>query len=349
MSARRKWYIAATLLLLALAALLLPLSSGPPRPGSSVPEGRPVSDKRSARNTSALPRRSAKDFRTLTANAAKGEFLKLTRDEIESLLSTRKRNADSLLSAYRLSGDDVYLTEALEKFPQDPHVLLTSLRLSNDPAENLETLEAFKLADPGNGIGNCLAAMALFDLGRGEEAFGELLRMSGKPIDDYTISSCQNDEEAYVAAGFSTIEGKITSLYSGTKPSLMKLGGPLVKNLDAMRETYEASGDTAGVESIRRIQSELGARLRNGSGVVDELIGIIHEKAALKGLESPEATDQLRQIEQRKAALVDASRSIPKLMENPAVPESDWISYFDRTKLFGEKAANGWILERYPE
>ena len=293
--------------------------------------------------------RTKKDFRTITANAAKGEFLKLTRDEIEAFLSARNRSSESLLSAYRLSGDNAYLIEALEKFPHDPQVLFTSLSLSSDPTENLKTLEAFKLVDPGNGIGYCLAARALFDLGRRDEALEELLRMSGKPIDDYAITFCQNDEEAYLTTGFSTTESKITSIYSGTKPDLMKLGAPFAKNLEKMREAYEAEGDQAGVESIRQIQAEMGSQLRKAGSLVDELVGMIHEKAALKGLDSPESTEQLREIEQRKTALVEASRRIPKLMENLAVPESDWISYFDRVKLFGEKAANGWILERYPE
>ena len=31
-------------------------------------------------------------------------------------------------------------------------------------------------------------------------------------------------------------------------------------------------------------------------------------------------------------------------MESSAVPENDWLLYFDRVKLFGEKAANDWLL-----
>lgn len=283
------------------------------------------------------------------AKAGEGELLKLSRNEIEDFLASRHRSAESLLSAYRLSDDEAYLTEALRKYPNDPQVLLTSLRLSSDPAVNLKTLEALKLADPGNGIGNCLAAGALFDLGRADEALAELLSMTGKPIDDYSISSCQNDEEAYASAGFSSLEAKITSIFSGKKPSLMKMGAPLVKNLDAMRSAYETAGDQAGVDSIRQIHSEIGTQLRNGGSLVDELVGTVHEKAALKGLESPEAEERLREIEQRKAALTASARRIPALMENPAVSEGDWVSYFDRVKLFGEQAANGWMLERYPE
>ncbi|RYD35930.1 MAG: hypothetical protein EOP87_06435 [Verrucomicrobiaceae bacterium] len=285
----------------------------------------------------------------MAADASKGNLLTLSGNEIDAFLLSRHRSAESLLAAYQLSGDDAYLIEALQKFPQDPAVLLASLRLSGDPAENLKTLEALKLADPGNGLGHCLAARALFDLGRTDEALAELLRMSGKPLDDYMILSCQAVEEAYIAAGFSSLDAKITSLYSATKPSLMKMGSPLVKNLDAMRTAYEASGNQEGVDSIRRIQAEIGARLRSAGSLVDELVGILHEKAALRGLDSPDAADRLNEVEQRKTALTQASWKIPKLMENPAVPESDWVSYFDRVKLFGEKAANNWILERYPE
>ncbi len=36
-------------------------------------------------------------------------------------------------------------------------------------------------------------------------------------------------------------------------------------------------------------------------------------------------------------------------MENATVPESDWLLYFDRAKLFGERAAMDWMLGKHPE
>jgi hypothetical protein len=42
-------------------------------------------------------------------------------------------------------------------------------------------------------------------------------------------------------------------------------------------------------------------------------------------------------------------KQVTELMKDPAVPESDWMLYFDRVKLFGETAANDWMLEKYPK
>jgi hypothetical protein len=39
---------------------------------------------------------------------------------------------------------------------------------------------------------------------------------------------------------------------------------------------------------------------------------------------------------------------IPPLMADGSVPESDWLLYFDRVRLFGENAANSWLLEKHP-
>ena len=134
------------------------------------------------------PRRG-EDFRSLTKRLENSEVTKLTTLQVENYVEAQHRSAESLLAAYRLSGDETYMTEALARFPNNPQVLLSALRLAPDPAKRLELLEAFKLADPDNGIANCLAAKALFDLGRTEEGLAELFHARGKPIDDFKISS----------------------------------------------------------------------------------------------------------------------------------------------------------------
>jgi hypothetical protein len=71
----------------------------------------------------------------------------------------------------------------------------------NDPLKRLEILESLKRSDPENGMADCLTAYTLLDLGRGGEALANLSQAVGKPLSDYTVLSCQNDEEAYLAAG----------------------------------------------------------------------------------------------------------------------------------------------------
>lgn len=274
---------------------------------------------------------------------------KLTEAEIESYLSSRNRSADSLLVAYRMFLDNSFLTEALEKYPDNPEVLLCALQLSGDPAKRLERLDAFKRNAPANGIGNCLAAGALLELGKDAEAEAEFRNSAGKPISDFTLNSCQAAEEAFLHAGYSPLEAKTAALYGSTKTTLLQMASPVWKGLDEMRRNYQVTGDDAGVQSLRNLQAGVGREIQKGGTVVDSLIGITYEKYSLNDLESPEATEYRNELEARKNALIEKSRKVEALLTSPAVPDSDWLLYLDRAKLFGERAANDWLLEKHPD
>ncbi|MEO7100316.1 MAG: hypothetical protein ABI162_13210 [Luteolibacter sp.] len=349
MSARNKLYITAAALLLLAVGILLRPSTEHPTAAATVPAERSRSINRETNPPTPPPTpRRAKDFQTTLMKLATESERKLTHQEIDNYVEAQNRSMDSLLSAFRLSGDEAYLKEALEKFPNNPQVLFCALQLSSDPAKRLEMLESFKRADPGNGIGNCLAAGALFDLGKNDEAFAELLRSSGKPITDFTITFYHNDEEAYLTAGFSPVLAKMTTLYTSSKGGFMQMRG-ITKKLDELRGNYASTGDDAAVQSVRDIQSEMGGHLQEDPTVVGKLVGIAVEKGALKGLDTPEARARWEELDQRQKSLSEKALKIPTLMENPAVPESDWVLYFDRAKLFGENAANDWILGKYPD
>lgn len=64
---------------------------------------------------------------------------------------------------------------------------------------------------------------------------------------------------------------------------------------------------------------------------------------------SEEAAARLEELAQQKQSLTDRSKQVTNLMKDPAVPEGDWLLYFDRVKLFGEAAANDWMLEKHPQ
>lgn len=348
MNSRNKLYLVAVgLLILALAILLWspePLRS----PSAATPERpRPVNR---PPLTTVAPRETgrAKDFQPLAKLLSNDQLPKLSRQEIDDHVEAQHRSMDSLLSAFRLSEDPAYLKEALANFPNHPQVLLCALRATSDPAKRLEQLESFKHADPRNGIGNCLAARALFDLGRNDEAFAELLQLHGKPIQDFMTSSCQSDEEAYLTAGFSPIRAKMTSLFGASKPELAQISG-ITRKLDELRANYASAGDTAAVQSVRDIQSGMANQLQQDPTVIGELVGIAAEKGALIGLDDPESIARLEEIDRQKKSLVEGINKVEALMQSATVPEADWLLYFDRTKLFGEKAAMNWMLGKYPD
>lgn len=286
--------------------------------------------------------RRTKDFQTFVKLAAKDELPELSRQEIDDYLTAQHRSAGSLLAAYHLSADWAYLKEALANFPNSPQVRLCALQMTEDPAQRLEALEAFKHTDPGNGLGNFLAARTLFALGRKDEALAELLQSHGKPIQDYTMISSQDTEEAYLTAGFSPTEAKMASFYYMRRPELIELRGDYIKDFDV-------AGDAATLESVRGIQLEIGSQLQEDPTILNNLIGILNEKNALKGLDDPESVARIEEITQQHKSIVTNSKKVSAMLENSAVPDDEWRLYFDRCKLFGEKAANEWMLEKYPD
>ncbi|MEK7950743.1 hypothetical protein [Luteolibacter soli] len=272
----------------------------------------------------------------------------LTKEQVEAFVNASNRSVDSLLSAFRLGGDDAYLKEALERFPDHPQVLMTSLSQVQDAEKRLAILENLKRVDPTNALGNCMAARSLLALGRKQEALEELQKSVGKPVNDFTNASTQNDEEAYLASGLTPAQAKLMALSGGSKSLLLQFR-TLADGMRDMRKDYQAAGDDQSVESLREIQIGMARQLQEGGRLVDFLVGTVVEKEALKGLESEEATARLEELKQQKELLVGRTNQVAELMKDSAVPEGDWQLYFDRVKLFGENAANEWMLEKHPQ
>lgn len=271
----------------------------------------------------------------------------VSRGQIQAFLNARNRSADSLLAAFRLMGDEAFLNEALERFPENPQVLLTKLSREGNPAAKLKILEVLKRTDPDNGLVNCLAARNLFELGRGEGAIAELRESRGKPLEDFLVSSCQTDEEAYLSAGVTPASAKMTALYSSTAAHVIQLRN-LAKDIQQARDSHQPGADGASPEDLREIQMEIGQQLQGGVSLVSKLVGMVLEKGILKGDDSEDSVARLQELDQRREELTSHQLKISEQMKNPDIPETEWALYFDRIKIFGEAAANDWMLERYP-
>jgi hypothetical protein len=272
---------------------------------------------------------------------------KLTASQIHAFVSSRNRSVDALLSAFRLGGGEAYLREAIERFPDHPQVLFSSLSEAHDPAKRLAILENLKRVDPGNALGSCLVARGLFELGRKDEALAEMQEVAGKPVNDFTMPSAQNDEEAYLSAGFPPGKAKMAALFGSTKREILQLRG-LGESMGELRGSYQSAGDADSAEAVRHLQIGLGRQLQGGGTIVDALVGMVVEKKALEGLDSEESQARIEEIGQRKEILTGNAKRITALMDDPSVAEADWLLFFDRAKLFGEAAANDWMLEKYP-
>jgi hypothetical protein len=340
---RNRLHITAAILLLAVIVMLLkPLAQNHPTTAVPGERSRPV-------NRTPKPASDPHHVKDSPSSAQSSNLFrrpKLTRQQADEYLSARARSAAALLTAFRLSGDDAFLREAAEEFPHDTQVHLASLQLVSDPKKRLQILESLKRSDPENAIADVLSARALFDLGKNDEALAALSQSTGKAICDYRLLSSQNDEEALLAAGYPPIQAKLAGLFPET-PSVVLEMAKLAKELKKQRESDGLAGNDAAVQSSRDLQLQLAGQLRQGSFMGDSMVASALERGALKEIDTPEARARLEELAQEKESLKEYNRRLLLLHETNSVPESDELLYFDRVKLFGEKAAADWLLEKY--
>lgn len=347
MKSHRKLLLAASLPLLTAIAILLWPSDTRPHDLQHPPDST-HSSRRSTRPAPASPGPQARSFQNLVRKVANGEYPELSRQQIDIYLQTRHRSTGSLLAAYRLSKDEAFFREALEKSPDDPEVLVTWLALPNTPEKRLEILATLKRVDPDNSIANCLSARILLDLGNNDGALAELSETFGKTMRDYNLIAIQNVEEAYLSSGYSAVGAKLAAITQATKPLLMQMRN-VADGLQKQRSAAEVAGDGEGVRTSQEIQMEMARQLRNGSFLVDALVATNLEKKVLREIDTPDAHARIEELDREVKSMRDQAEKISPLMADSSIPESDWLLYFDRVRLFGEKAANDWFFETHPQ
>jgi RNA polymerase sigma factor (sigma-70 family) len=304
----------------------------------------------------ALP---AEDLQLTNANLYarfKDKQPELTPAQVEAYLKANGRNASSLLAAYRTSHDPALQNEAMQKYPNDPQVAFEAVfKKDASPEEKRQWLDAFKQSAPDNALANYLSALNYFKAGQRDQAVQELTAASGKQqYQDYTQNRVQDDEEAYLSAGYSAAEAKSIAL-----PWLMVPQFSPVKQLGLemvdLASAYTQSGDQASAQATLQIAANLGQRLGESPDVclLTPLVGIAVERMALNAMDpsSPYGNngqtvqDRLNQIAQQKAAIKELADQADPLLEN--LPGQDWISYVDRHLIFGEEAAMRWVVSKY--
>ena len=304
----------------------------------------------------ALP---AEDLQLTNANLYarfKDKQPELTPAQVEAYLKANGRNASSLLAAYRTSHDPALQNEAMQKYPNDPQVAFEAVfKKDASPEEQRQWLDAFKQSAPNNALANYLSALNYFKAGQRDQAVQELTAASGKQqYQDYTQNRVQDDEEAYLSAGYSAAEAKSIAL-----PWLMVPQFSPVKQLGLemvdLASAYTQSGDQASAQATLQIAANLGQRLGESPDVclLTPLVGITVERMALNAMDpsSPYGNngqtvqDRLNQIAQQKAAIKELADQADPLLEN--LPGQDWISYVDRHLIFGEEAAMRWVVSKY--
>jgi len=286
----------------------------------------------------------------------KGETPKLTHEQIEAYLKANHRNAESLLAMFRATGDSALLREALEKYPDDPRVNFAAVfDKTATPAELRQRLDAFEQSAPDNALANYLSALNYFKSGQTGQAVQELNTASGKPnFQDYSWDFVQNAAEAWRSAGYSEAETSMVATWQLQLPHLIELK-ILNQNIVDLANSYAQSGDAGSAQAALQMDVNLGQQLDSTptSPLINQLVGLAIERNALGAMDpnSPYGTDgqtvqdQLDQLTQLKTTIHDLVNRSEALQET--MSPQDWISYNERTMMFGEMNALQWLMGKY--
>lgn len=302
---------------------------------------------------------------------------KLTTEQVEPYLKANGSNAPSLLAAYRTTGNVALLEEAMQKYPDDPQVALEAVfRKDASPEERRQWLETFKQSDPANALPNYLSALDYFKTGQTDQAVQELVAASGKQqFEDYSAQRVQDNEQAYLAAGYSVAEANAIAplqqtMYFGasSEDEVEATFAPFQSQLTPLQQvkelyldvvdlatSYKQAGDQASAQAALQIAVSLGQRYSNTSGEdgLSRLVGIGAEIHALFGMDpnSPYGSngqtvqDRINQLRQQKSATRGLYQQAVPLLGT--MSEQDWSSYSDRVRVFGEPAALQWVVGKY--
>ncbi len=280
----------------------------------------------------------------------------LTPEQIAAYLEANHTNASTLLAAYRTGHDIALLREAMEKYPKDAHVAFeAAVATGLSPEERQQWLSNFEQVAPDNALPFYLSAQKDFDAGQSDKAVQELAAAAGKGLDDYTTDRMQEDEEAYLAAGYSPAEAKTIAQQNILLQQLAPMK-QLGQSLVSLANDYSQSGDTASAQSVLQMAMDLGQNVGGTAGdptLITQLVSAAIENMALTNMNpsSPyggngqNVQDQINQIAQQRAAIRQLVQQANAYF--PTLSDQDWINFDTRMTLFGEVPAMQWVVNKF--
>jgi hypothetical protein len=280
----------------------------------------------------------------------------LTAEQVGPYLEANHRNAASLLAAYRTSKDPALLEEAKQKFPNDPQVAFeAAFEQGATPEERQQWLENWKNSDPDNSMADYLLARDDFKAGKPDQAVQELIAASGKgEYRDYTQARMQDDQDAYLSAGYSAAESESISSMQLLLPQLAQIKD-LGLSLRDLANSYRQAGDDSSAQAALQMAAQLGQRYGDtpGEPEISWLVGMAVEKIALNNMDPNDVygsngqtvQERLNQIAQTRQDLNQLNQQLEPIL--PQLSDQDWISYKDRWRVFGEKTAVQWVISKY--
>ena len=282
---------------------------------------------------------------------------KLTAEQVESYLKANRRNAASLLAAFRTTGNPALLEEAMQQYPNDPQVDFEAVfKKDTSPDQRREWLDAFRQSAPDNALANYLSALDYFKAGQTDQAVQELIAASDKPqFQDYSMNFVQNAEEAYLAAGYSEAEAAAMA-HAGLEPfpqlqPLRQVGYDLVD----LANSYRQVGDEESAQAALQMGLNLGRRFDDSTWqhLLENEVGIAIQRSVLGAMDPNSSYGSTGQtVQDYFDTIVRQQKAFGTLGEHAngllqTVSDQDVINYFNRVKLFGELPADQWLVNKY--
>jgi RNA polymerase sigma factor (sigma-70 family) len=284
------------------------------------------------------------------------EAPKLSAGEIEAYLQQNKRGAESLLAAFRVSGDQAYLREAAANFPNDPAVQFAVICYDACPDQRRQWLDGFKAASPDNALAWYFSALDYFKTKQTDLAIQEFAEATRKPsFKNYAAQTSQAVEEMCNLAGRSSLEAKAASACPASAPHLLQLKR-LANEVMQAQQQYRQQGDAASADSLTYMGLVLGRQLSTGGNsqtVIDQLMGIALQNKFLGQLDPAANYDFLGRPVSEVAGeldrLKDAIKQAAQLKDRvlPSLNETELANYLDRVKVYGEPEAWAWLQTKH--
>jgi len=282
---------------------------------------------------------------------------KLTAAQLESYLESNQRSAASLLAGFRTSGDAALLAEAMQKFPDDPQVAFeAAFRKDISAEERRQWLDRFKQSAGKNALPYYLSASEHFKAGQVDKAVEDMIAGSDRrQFQDYSLDRIQADDEAYRAAGYSVGEARLAATAQLLLPQLLQVRD-LSHHMIQLADSYRQAGDENSRLAALEMVAELGRRYSEGGTgeiLISQLVGIHAERMALNAMDpntsyggdGQTVQGRIDELTRERSTIKELSAQADHLF--PAMSEQDWITYQNRSTMFGELAALRWIIAKH--
>jgi len=277
----------------------------------------------------------------------------LAREQIEAYLQKNHRNVESLLAAFQVSRDPIYLREAATNAPNDPAVQFAVIAGNVFPNEQRKWIDAFKASAPDNALGWYFSASDYFKANQPMLAIQELTQASHRQLNgDYAAQTTEAVEEMYASAGWPALAAKASAPGTASLSYLTVLKD-LANHTAQTEQQYFTQGDASSALTMASMSMNLGDQLRRAYGPMDELVGIAIEKKALAQLDPAGTYDFLGRPVGDVLAELDRQREgirtalVTRDQVRPTLSGSELKNYWEREKIYGEMYALQWLQSKY--